>query len=181
MHKLPVVFCTAVTTGALAAVATPVSGGAHAATGGPSSASYASAVTHICAGALLFDHAHHMGTRADALAVARDILASTARRLARVAALPLPLGLRRISSLWISSQRRLAASYARTWVRIYDTIAAARTPTQHATLAQRLHQLVHAPDALRAAAVGLEQKLNVPDCTGGGSSASSDPQSQPSA
>ncbi len=35
---------------------------------------------------------------------------------------------------------------ATTWVRIYDTIDAARTPAQQATLAERLEKLVHAPD-----------------------------------
>src|SRR5215475_1369531 len=81
-----------------------------------SGARYARAVTRICAGALLFDHAHDMGTRADALAVARDIRASTARRLARVIAVPVPSQLRRLSGRWIASQRRLAASFAKTWV-----------------------------------------------------------------
>ena len=131
-------------------------------------AEYSLAVTRICAGALLFDHPHHMGTRADAVAVARDIRASTARRLARVAAVPVPPELQPTSSRWISSQGRLAAAYARAWVRIYDTIDAAHTPAQQATLAKRLHQLVHAPDPLRLAAGRLELELDVPDCTGGG-------------
>jgi hypothetical protein len=63
---------------------------------------YSRAVTHICAGALLFDHAHHMGTRADALAVARDIRSSTARRLALVSVLTVPARLQRVSRRWIS-------------------------------------------------------------------------------
>jgi hypothetical protein len=133
-----------------------------------SAARYSLAVTDICAGALLFDHAHHMGTRADALAVAADIRASTARRLARVTALAVPRGLVRISGRWIASQRRLAASYARTWVRIFDAIDAAQTPAQQAALAERLQQLQHAPDPLRRAAARLELRLRVPDCTGGG-------------
>src|SRR5262245_59178328 len=137
---------------------------------GSSAAEYSVAVTRICAGALLFDHAQRMGTRADALAVARDIRASTTRRLARVKTVPVPLALRRISRLWISSQRRLAASYARTWVRIYDAIDALRTAAQRATLTQHLRQLVHSPDRLRLAAERLEVELNVPDCTGGDSS-----------
>src|SRR5690242_18994007 len=83
-----------------------------------SSASYSLAVTHICAGALLFDQPHDMGTRADALAVARDIRASTARRLAKVVAVPVPPRLRHLSLQWIASQRRLAASFARAWVEI---------------------------------------------------------------
>ena len=133
-----------------------------------SAVQYSRAVTHICAGALLFDHAHHMGTRADALAVAQDIRSSTARRLARVNALTVPARLQRISRRWISSQRRLAALFARTWVRIYDTIAAARTPVQRARLAGRLEPLVHAPDRLKLVAGRLELALRVPDCTGGG-------------
>jgi hypothetical protein len=136
--------------------------------GSPSAVEYSLAVTRICAGALLFDHAHDMGTRADALAVARDIRASTARRLARVAAVAVPSELRRISGRWISSQRRLADAYARAWVQIYDAIDASRTPAERATLAERLHRLVHAPDPLRLAAGRLELELHVPDCTGGG-------------
>jgi len=72
------------------------------------------------------------------------------------------------SSRWISSQRRLASLYARLWVRIYDTIDAARTPAQLAMLPRRLQKLVHAPDPLKSAARHLELGLHVPDCTGGG-------------
>jgi len=136
-----------------------------------SAAEYSLAVTRICAGALLFDGAHEMGTRADALLIARDIRASTARRLASVTALSVPPELQYTSSRWISSQRRLASLYARTWVRIYDTIDAAdaaRTPAQRATLAESLKELVHAPDPLKLAAGRLELELHVPDCTGGG-------------
>ena len=135
---------------------------------GGSAADYSRGVWHICAGALLFDEAHDMGTRADALSVARDIRASTARRLIRVSALSVPPELASISSRWISSQRRLAESYAENWVRIYDAIEAASTPDQQAALPGVLHQLVHAPDPLRIAAGRLELKLHVPDCTGGG-------------
>jgi hypothetical protein len=130
-------------------------------------AAYSAAVARICAGALLFDGEHQMGTRADALSIADDIQASTARRLARVTALTVPPELKGISSRWISSQRRLASLYARTWVRIFDTIDAARTPAELATLAARLKQLVHAPDELKLAAGRLEVDLRVPDCTGG--------------
>jgi hypothetical protein len=163
-------FVAALSAAPVLAVSTPRSG--EAAVGVPGNAratEYSLAVTYICGGSLLFDHAHHMGTRADALAVARDIRASTARRLARVTALSVPRELKRTSSRWIVSQRRLAASYARIWVRIYDTIDGAHTPAQRATLPERLHQLVHAPDRLRLAASHLELELNVPDCTGGGS------------
>jgi hypothetical protein len=109
-----------------------------------------------------------MGTRADARSVARDIRGSAARRLARVTALSVPSELKPLSSRWISSQRRLAAAYARAWVQIYDTIDAARTPAQRDGLAERLHELVHASDPLRLAAGRLELELHVPDCTGGG-------------
>ena len=146
---------------ALAATARP------APAAGPA-AEYSVAVAQICAGSLLFDHAHAVGTRAGALAVARDIRASTARRLARVAAIPVPAALRPISRRWIALQRRLAESYARDWVRIYDAIAAARTPVERTQLAARLERLVHEPDSLRLAAGRLEVKLHVPDCTGGG-------------
>jgi hypothetical protein len=161
MHTFPVILATALAAAALAV--TP----ARAASGN-STAEYSLAVTRICAGALLFDHAHHMGTRADARSVARDIRGSTARRLARVTALPVPSWLERLSSRWISSQRRLAAAYARAWLQIYDTIEAARTPAQRDGLAERLHELVHASDPLRLAAGRIELELHVPDCTGGG-------------
>ena len=72
---------------------------------------------------------HQMGTRPDALSIAEDIRASTARRLDRVTAVPVPPELQDLSSRWIDSQRRLAALYATTWVRIYDTIDAAHTPS----------------------------------------------------
>jgi hypothetical protein len=131
-------------------------------------ADYSAAVTQICAGALLFDGDHQLGTRSDALSVAQDIQASTARRLARVTALTVPSELAGVSSRWVASQRRLAALYARLWVRVYDTIDAARTPVQQATLAARLVKLVHTPDRLKLAAGRLELELHVPDCTGGG-------------
>lgn len=134
----------------------------------PTRESYSLAVARICAGALLFDHAHHMGTRADALAVAQDIRASTGRRLARVRAVAVPPELRATVGRWISSQHRLAAMYARIWVEINDTIDAAQTPAEQAALATRLERLVHTPDALRLAAGRLELSLHVPDCTGGG-------------
>ena len=68
----------------------------------------------------------------------------------------------------MASQRQLAATFARLWVRIYDTIDAARTAAQRATLPRRLEQLVHAPDRLKLSAGRLELALHVPDCTGGG-------------
>jgi hypothetical protein len=168
MRALPLAVSTTLVATALAAasagaVPTHASGRTVEST---SPAEYSLAVTRICAHALLFDHPHHMGTRADALAVARDIRASTARRLARVVAVPVPRKLRRINRRWIASQRRLAASFARAWVQIYDAIEAANTPAEKAALPHRLHELVHASDPLRLAAGFLELKLHVPDCTG---------------
>jgi hypothetical protein len=173
MHPLPIVigtalvaFTLAATTGRAAPTRTP--GASLGATGNSPAAAYSVAVTQICAGALLFDSAHKMGTRSDALSIADDIQASTARRLDRVTALAVPPELEHITSRWIDSQRRLAVLYASTWVRIYDTIDAANTPAQRATLAERLEKLVHAPDPLKLAARRLELELHVPDCTGGG-------------
>lgn len=166
MRAIPMILGTALAATALGSA--PALGSATAAPGASPAADYSLAVTRICAGAVLFDHSHRMKTRADALAVARDIRASTARRLARVTALSVPHQLQRTSSRWISSQRRLASLYARTWVRIHDAIDAARTPAQQATLVEHLQRLVHAPDALKLAAGRLELELHVPDCTGGG-------------
>jgi hypothetical protein len=170
-ERLAIVVGTALLTGLAAAPVRAISTPGDPLRSVPDSstaAGYSLAVTYICGGALLFDHAHHMGTRADALAVARDIRASTARRLTRVTALSVPRELQRTSSRWIASQRRLAVSYARIWVRIYDTIDAVHTPAQRDALADRVHQLVHAPDRLKLAAAQLELELHVPDCTGGG-------------
>lgn len=156
----------AATPGHAASTRTP--DGSLGAPGNLAAAQYSLAVTQICAGALLFDSPHQMGTRSDALAIADDIRASTAQRLAQVNTVSVPPELQDASSRWIDSQRRLAALYARNWVRIYDTIDAANTPAQRATLAERLEKLVHAPDALKLAAKQLELELQIPDCTGGG-------------
>jgi hypothetical protein len=142
--------------------------GSPGATGSSPAVAYSVAVTQICGGALLFDNAHQMGTRSDALSIADDIQASTARRLDRVKAVSVPSELRNIDGRWIDSQRRLAALYARIWVRIYDTIDATRTPAQRARLPKRLEKLIHAPDTLKATARQLELDLHVPDCTRGG-------------
>jgi hypothetical protein len=173
MNTLRIMIATATVASVLAAppghaARTRTPGGSLGTTGNSPAAAYSVHVTQICAGALLFDSAHEMGTRSDALAIADDIRASTARRLDRVTALSVPAGLEHTTSRWVASQRQLAALYARTWVRIYDTIDATNTPTQQATLAERLDQLVHAPDALKLTARQLELELHVPDCTGGG-------------
>src|SRR5262245_29006477 len=130
-------------------------------------AAYSRAVTRICAGALLFDHRHEVGTRAGAVSVARDIRASTRRRLALVAAVTPPRRERRQVVRWIVLERRLANEYARDWVRIYDVIDAAHTARQRAREPQELERLVHASDRLRRIVTVLELRLHVPDCTGG--------------
>ena len=173
MRAISIIVGTALVALSFAAAApaagpTRISGGAAGAPGGSSAAEYSLAVTRICAGAVLFEGTHEMGTRSDALEIADAIRASTAKRLALVTALSIPTALQQTSSRWISSQRRLASLYARLWVRIYDTIEAARTPMQRATLGKRVRKLVHAPDRLKSAAGRLELKLHVPDCTGGG-------------
>ena len=179
MSALRVVGGTALAAAALASIpvsaaatsgrAAPTQGGSLGATVDTPTVAYSAAVTQICAGALLFDNAHQMGTRADALSIADDIRASTARRLDRVTAVSVPPELQNTNSRWIDSERRLAALYATTWVRIYDTIDATHTPAQRTTLPKRLEKLIHAPDTLKRAARLLELDLHVPDCTGGGS------------
>lgn len=69
---------------------------------------------------------------------------------------------------WLPLERRLAGVYARSYLRIYDAIAAAETPRQRAQMPRILGRLLHAPDAVRAKTANLEQQLHVPDCTGGG-------------
>jgi hypothetical protein len=82
--------------------------------------------------------------------------------------LPVSPPQQRISIHWLRLERRLAAVYASSYLRIYDAIAAAKTPQQHAQLPRALGRLLHAPDPLRATTANLEQRLRVPDCTGGG-------------
>ena len=125
------------------------------------------AVSGICADALLFEGPHEIGTRAGAVGVARDIRASTGRRLRRIRGLQVVPPQRGPANRWLSLERRLADVYASNFVRIYDAIAAATTDGQRDQLPRVLRRLLSAPDALRAAAARLEQRLFVPDCTGG--------------
>jgi hypothetical protein len=159
MHTVAGIVATALAAAALAG--TPGN-----AASGNSAAEYSLAVTSSCAGALLFDHAHHMGTRADALSVARDIRASTARRLAHVTALPVPEAEAGTVARWIVVERRLADMYARTYLRIYDAISAPGTPAQHDRAVRSVRGLLDAPQSLREDAGRLELQLRVPDCTG---------------
>jgi len=129
---------------------------------------WSQAVSGICAGALLFEGSHQIGTHAGAAAVARDIRASTERRLRRIGALEVVPPQERLAVRWVRLERRLAAVYARSYLRTYEAIAAAKTPRQNARLPRLLGKLLHAPDALRKTTARLERHLQVPDCTGGG-------------
>jgi hypothetical protein len=124
-------------------------------------------VTKICTGALLFERRHSIGTEQGAVAVARDIRASTAHRLARIEALrahperPLP------ASQWLRIEHRLSELYASSYLGIWRAIAHANSPAERARLPRILGQLLHRPDVAQAQARLLEDQLGVPDCTGG--------------
>jgi hypothetical protein len=128
---------------------------------------WSQAVSGICADALLFEGSHQIGTRAGAVAVARDIRASTERRLRRIRALRIAPPQQDLALRWLRLERRLAAVYARSYLRTYEAIAAAKTRRQDAELPRVLGKLLHAPDALRQTTARLERRLQVPDCTGG--------------
>jgi hypothetical protein len=129
---------------------------------------WSQAVSDICADALLFEGSHQIGTHAGAVAVARDIRASTERRVRRIEALGIAPPQDRPAVRWLRLERRLAAVYARSYLRTYEAIAAAKTRRQNARLPRVLGKLLHAPDALRKTTARLERQLQVPDCTGGG-------------
>jgi hypothetical protein len=131
-------------------------------------APWSRAVTGICAHALLFEGRHEIGTRPGAVAVARDIRASTERRVRNIRALPVRAPQQRLAVRWLGLERRLAGAYASSYLRIYDAIAAANTASRRARLPRLLHRLLHTPDGIRRTAAGVGQRLRVPDCTGGG-------------
>ena len=141
--------------------------------------SWSDGVTQICAHALLFEGRHEIGTRAGAIAVARDIRASTGRRLDRIRVLQVPPPQPDLSMQWLDREQRLADMYASSYVRIYDAIARAVTKKQRGRLPRVLERLVHAPDALRENAASLEVRLHVPDCTGGGPPGAAPPTASP--
>lgn len=124
-------------------------------------------VTRICAHALLFEGTHESGTRAGAVAVARDIRASTQRRLGRIRALEVSPPQRLLASRWLRLEGRLAATYASSYVRIYEAIAAVKSQAQLERLPLVLRRLLDAPDGLRRRTASIELRLHVPDCTGG--------------
>ena len=124
-------------------------------------------VTRVCTGALLFTGRHSIGTEQGAVAVARDIRASTTRRLARIEALPAHPERPRLASRWLRVEQRLSALYASSYLGIWHAIAHANSPAERARLPRILAQMLHRPDAARAQARLLGGQLRVPDCTGG--------------
>jgi len=128
-------------------------------------------VTSICTGALLFEGRHSIGTAEGAAAVARDIRASTLRRLARIEALPQRPERPLLASRWLATEQRLSVVYANSYVDIWRAIAHANTPVERARLPRRLGVLLHRPDALGARARVQAAALHVPDCTGGNGTA----------
>jgi hypothetical protein len=146
----------AVQTGAAEAVQVP-----------QTAARYSRAITQICAGALLFDGRHQIGTRAGAIAVARDIRATGGSRLRRVDAVPEPASSVRLASRWIAVEWRLVKTYASTYLQIWYEIERANSAAQRAALPHALGTLLQRPDQLQYLAASLEQRLRVPDCTGG--------------
>ena len=157
-----VIFLAAALAAGIAGVSTP----SVAVAGRP--APWSDAVTGICAHALLFEGRHEIGSHAGAVAVARDIRASTARRLQRIRALPVRPARPRLAARWLGLEQSLAAVYASSYLSIYDAIAAAKTASQRARLPRVLYRLLHRPDLIRTAALGIGQRLRVSDCTGGG-------------
>jgi hypothetical protein len=113
------------------------------------------------------------------MAVARDIRASTGRRLDRIRALEAPPPEPDLSLRWLDLEQRLADAYASSYVRIYDVIAAAKTQRQRARMPRVLDRLLHAPDALQRKAAAVELRLHVPDCTGGGTPNAANPTANP--
>jgi hypothetical protein len=130
-------------------------------------ARYSQAVAPICAGALLFEGHHQIGTLAGAIAVSQDIRATGARRLRRVDAVAKPAGIARLAAAWIALERRLVKTYASTYLRIWYAIQRANSAAQRAALPGVLDALIHRPDRLQYQAARLELRLRVPDCTGG--------------
>ncbi len=155
------------TVAALLVAAAATAGTAHAVQLSQTPAGYSRAVTHICAGALLFDGRHQIGTRAGAIAVSNDIRATGTRRLGRVAAVPRPGGTTALAVHWIAVERRLVETYAATYLQIWDEIERANSPAQRAALPRALRALIARPDNLQHQAGRLELLLRVPDCTGG--------------
>lgn len=130
---------------------------------------FSNQVNRICAGAVLFEGSHEIGTRGGAVAVSNDILETGTRRLNRGAAVPRPASQAATIGRWLEVERRLVAAYARDYLLIWDAIDEAYDQSPHGTLSARLYALVHDPDNLKQQARKYELKLRLTDCTGGGS------------
>jgi len=130
-------------------------------------AGYSGAVTQICAGALLFEGSHQIGTRAGAIDVSQDIRATGDRRLIRVEAVSKPASTAKLAARWIAIERQLVETYAATYLQIWDAIENADSPGNHAKLPALIRTLISRPDRLQSRAAKLELQLYVPDCTGG--------------
>jgi hypothetical protein len=124
-------------------------------------------VARVCTGALLFEGRHSIGTARGAVAVARDIRASTARRLARIEELRAHPDRPLLASRWTRAEHRLSELYARNYLGIWRAIANANSRAERARLPRILTQMLNRPDRASARARLLEEQLGVPDCTGG--------------
>ena len=124
-------------------------------------------VTRVCRGALLFEGRHSLGSEQGAVAVARDIRASTGRRLARIEALRAHPERPLLASRWLRIERHLSELYARSYLGIWQAIAHANSRAERARLPRIVGQMLHRPDVARAQARLLGGQLRVPDCTGG--------------
>jgi hypothetical protein len=132
-----------------------------------SRSSYSTAVARICAGSRLFAGRHEIGTRAGAIAVSKDIRRTGLNRLRRVDHIAKPRAAAMLDARWISQERQLVELYANTYLRIWYVIERYETPRLRATLPARLRALIDLPRPLEKKVRRLEERLNVPDCTGG--------------
>jgi hypothetical protein len=123
-------------------------------------AQYARAVSHICAGALLFNGTHAIGTRAGAVSVSRAIRATGSARLRRVELLRKPPKTAELVETWLGIEHRLVGVYASTYLLIWNEI-------EHGPRVRVLRALVDRPRPLELRAALLEATLGLPDCTGG--------------
>jgi hypothetical protein len=137
--------------------------------GGVSQASirYSHAVAETCAGALLFEGSHQIGTRAGAVAVSRDIRRTGTERLRRVDAIPRPAATARSLERWLGLERRLVGLYSTNYLRIWNAIERADTRREQAELPRVLQPLIDEPYPLQRRVTVLELALRLPDCTGG--------------
>ncbi len=140
---------------------------AAAASDRPARDAWSVGVAKVCMGALLFEGRHSIGTAQGAVAVARDIRASTARRLARIEALRAHPDRPLVASRWTRTEHRLSELYASSYLGIWHAIAHANSTAERARLPRILTQMLHRPDLASARARLLAGQLGVPDCTGG--------------